>query len=219
MKRNLGILVSIGLALATVARAGVYGSNPTVNFGHLDTCSGCIFTYVDFPGTEAGQQVFSYSFYAGATGNKITPILFESTGGSNFKIIGIGTTQTPSATGTNTFSFGLTTGTATIMDANTSFGWLDGSPGGGMNTGTITNNGVAGPGPGNYFSYFPSPTVTVGETVAFQTFTGLGQGQNTRTYSLDVTTTSFTSVPEPGFYCAFGAGLIGLLVVRRRKIA
>ncbi len=211
MKRTIG--VAVGLAFAAIAQAGVYGSNPTVNLGYVDTCPGCLYVYVDFPAAAAGQQVSSYSFYAGATGNEITPVLFENTAGSDFKIIGLGTTQTPSATGTNTFAFGLTSGTATVLDGNTFFGWLDGSPGGSTNTGTITSDYPNGSGPAQYFNFSSGP-VTVGETIDFLTYTSISQ--STRTYSLDVTT---TAVPEPGLYCALGAGLIGLMVVRRRKIA
>ncbi len=221
MTRSSIVLALAGLALATVAHAEVYGSNPTVNLGGLDTCPGCIFPYIDFPSGAAGQSVTSYSFYVGTPsgndpviGNEITPLLFEESG-SNFTIIGIGTTQTITAVDTTlTFPFGLVSGTATVVDGNTFFGYVDGNPSGATNYGSISMNYPTGPGPGNNFS-FPTGPITISETLPFLTYTGLGQ--NTRTYSLDVTT------PEPGFYAVFGAfaaGLIGLLVAtRRRKIA
>ncbi len=221
MRRNLGILVAVGLAFATAARADVYGSDPTVNLGTLDTCVGCMFAYVDFPGTAAGQVVTSYSFYAGTTGLDITPLLFENTGGTDFKIIGIGTTQVPSTLGTNTFAFGLTSGTATVQDSNTYFGWIDGNTTGTANTGTITSNYNAGGGGfGNYYAS-PPGTIAVNDPFTFNTFT-ITAGQNTRTYSVNVTTATATT-PEPGVYGIYGAFALGLIalvgITRRRKIA
>ncbi len=243
MMRFLGVLVLSGLAWATLAHADVYGSDPTVNLGATDTCQGCLTIYFDFPGSATGQTVTSYSFYAGATSsaippdgitpNQITPMLFEYLGPDDFTVVGIGTTETPSTLGLNTYSFGLVSGIDVIAGANTYFGWFDGNAStGATNLGTVSNNyspGGSGSGPGVYFSFNPNvyssglmpPQITAGENLVCCTYayTEMPDNQTTRTYSANVS----TSAPEPGFYGVYGAfavGLISLLaLVRRRKTA
>jgi hypothetical protein len=206
---------------AAWAGVNVYGSNPNTNLGTLDTCSGCLFAYVDFPGSAAGSTVLSYQFYnAAGASNYLTPVLLEqnSTTPRTFKIIGIGDASTGFVPGYNSINFVLAGGSATVLDSHTFFGYVDGtvSSSGQItgNTGTIPSNYPNGPGAPGYFAGLFSPvTVQVGNTFATDEWVDVGQ-QN-RTYSLLVTTT-----PEPGFYGLLSLGLGGVLVGltgRRRR--
>ena len=222
-KRNTAILFVWGLLMTTALHANIYGSPPT-QLPTLDTCSGCLFAYIQFPSTAAGQSILSYQFYNGAgagTSNYLTPILLEQTATRTFKVLAVGESSTGFAAGTNSVAFVLAAGTNQIEDANTFFGYVDGSvdSSGNItpNTGTITSNYPTGPGSTSYFAglYSALPPLTVGQSInSFSAFTDNPPGQNNRTYSLQVTTT-----PEPGMYGALALGLSGVVVVltRRRK--
>jgi len=209
---KLSLVVSAGL-LSVVARADVLGSNPYTQLPTLDTCSGCIFVYIQFGAANAGQDVESYQFYNGAgagTNNVLTPILFEKTGAQDFSIIGIGASSTGFAAGYNSVPFVLSQGSATVVDSNTFFGYVDGNASGTItNAGTITSNYPTGPGAPGYF-HWPAGALSTGFSATFNTWADVGQ--NPRTYSLQVTT------PEPSFYLSFllSAILIGLRVRAHR---
>jgi hypothetical protein len=193
---KLAAVVIVGL-LSTVTRADVLGSNPYTQLPTLDTCSGCIFVYIQFGSANAGEHVQSYQFYNGAgagTTNVLTPILFENTGGQNFSIIGIGASSTGFAAGYNSVPFVLSQGVDTVLDSNTYFGYVDGDALGNTNTGTITSNYPDGPGAPGYF-HSPAGPLSTSFSGAFTSWADVGQ--KNRTYSLQVT------APEPGFYAAF----------------
>lgn len=207
-------MVGACLALAAVGRADTLGSNPTVNLTEMDTCVGCSFVYIDFTAAEAGQQVTTYSFFAGAGtgGHHITPLLFESTGVDTFEVIGIGATETAiTADAENTFSFGLQSGTNTVAGANTWFGWVDGGPTGSYNAGTITLSTSGGP--GQYFT--SAQSIALNSNIAYNTFAGVDQ--DTRTYSLDVNTNSMSGVPEPSTAVLLVTMLLGVSFVLRSQ--
>jgi hypothetical protein len=214
MKRKLGIAVA-GLVLAAVGRADTLGSNPSAGLPTLDTCSGCSFVYIDFAAAEAGQTVSSFSFFAGAgtASHEITPLLFENTGGDNFEVVGIGETRSGiTADAENTFAFGLQSGTATVAGANTWFGWVDGGPKGGSNSGTITLSTTGGIGQ----FYAAEQSMSLDGSIDYSTFTGVGQQD--RTYSLDVTTSSVQPVPEPSTAVLLST-LLAIAFVARLRIA
>jgi len=211
-------LICVGSALADVS------GSPLQNYGNLDTCVGCLFPAIQFGVQDVGQTVFSYAFYDGqtsASGNYLTPILFEESSGNLFTVIGIGASATgftPSAV--NDESFTLRAGSATVEDTNTFFGYLDGqltSAGNGIftvtgNAGTIS---TTYPGNGGPVQYFISEVAQLGVDTTLTGITFGSQGQSSRTYALEVTT------PEPGFYGLLGLELSGLVIVtvvsRRRK--
>src|ERR1035438_4705270 len=116
-------LICVGSALADVS------GSPLVNYGNLDSCTGCLFPTIQFGAQDAGLNVLSYSFYDGQTSvsTYLTPILFEESGGNVFTVIGIGASATgftPDAI--NNESFTLLAGSAKVLDTNTFFGYLDG---------------------------------------------------------------------------------------------
>jgi hypothetical protein len=216
MSWKLSNIILAGLSLAAIGRADTIGSNPTVDLPVLDTCSGCSFAYIEFAAANAGQTVTSYSFFAGAgTGShRITPLLFESTGVDTFQVIGIGATQSAiTANAENTFSFSLQSGTATVVGANTWFGWIDGAPSGATNAGTITASTSGGI--GQY--YAPAQSISLNGSMAFDTFAGVGQSN--RTYSLDVNTASMIQAPEPSALLLLVTSLLGVGWVSRKRIA
>ena len=212
-----------GLIYIGSARADINGS-PLVNYGSLDTCSGCLFPAIQFGVPETGLNVLSYSFFDGQTSasdNYLTPILFEESSGDLFTVIGIGASATgftPDAI--NSESFTLLAGSATVADANTFFGYLDGqliSDGHGnytvvRNAGTISATYPGNDGPSQY--YIP-PVSSLGVNTILSANTFGSVGQASRTYAIQVTT------PEPGVYSLLGLELSGLVIVtvvsRRRK--
>ena len=195
-----------------VARADVLGSNPYTQLPQLDTCSGCIFVYIQFGSANAGQEVESYQFYNGAgagTTNILTPILFENTGGQNFSILGIGASSTGFAAGYNSVPFVLSQGVSTVLDSNTFFGYVDGNASGTItNTGTIPSNYPTGPGKPGYF-HPPAGPLSTSFSGTFTSWANVNQQD--RTYLLQVAT------PEPGFYLSFlvSAILVGFKVRSR----
>ena len=217
--RNLSFILGMALFIAPILRADIYGSNPTVNLGILDGCNGCLFAYVPFPGTAAGQTVTSYQFYnaAGAgTTNSLTPVMLEQVNSSTFDVLAISEASTGFAGGYNSLPFVLTGGSAKVVDSSTFFGYLDGYIDGSGNvhgnTGTIPSNYPTGPGQPGYFSGYFSPIplpLKVGVTIdTFWTYAEIPQSN--RTYSLQVTT------PEPSTYLILAMGLGSVLLVGLR---
>jgi hypothetical protein len=209
------------LALAAIPSfADVVSGSPLQDYGNLDGCQGCLFPIIEFGAPTFGQTVTSYSFYDGdgstVSGNVITPILFEETSSpGTFTIRGIGYQATGfTDNAINVEPFVLASGQSTVLNGNTFFGFVDGSANGSTtNSGTVSMNYPAGTGPVNYFSDSVG-ALAVGESVSFTSLEGIGQGS--RTYALDVTTTT----PEPGFYGLLALGLSGLVtIVSRRKKA
>ena len=70
-------------------------------------------TYVNLLnlGITLGSTLTNWSFFTSITGRSITPLILEDTGSSNYTIRGIGTSRTVTATGINSYSFGLVEGT------------------------------------------------------------------------------------------------------------
>lgn len=217
-------IVLIGLTVGSL-HADIVGSNPYTALPMLDSCSGCVFAYVEFGAANAGQTVLSYQFYNGAgagTSNYLTPLLLEETsstpgvsGSTTFDVLAIGAPSTGFAAGYNSESFTPVAGSATVLDSNTFFGYVDGNVATGeANTGTITTNYPTGPGATTYY-HAPVGTFGLGSITGFNAFTDEPiPGQKDRTYSLQVTTT-----PEPGLYGLLGVGLCAAaFVVRRRRI-
>ena len=219
--------VCLVLALGAIPLFADVSGSPLLDYGTLDHCTGCIFPIIQFTAANAGQSVKSYSFFAGTanlaessydtsvTSNFLTPILFEETSGSLFTILGIGAPSSGFVDLTiNTRPFVLSAGSATVLDASTFFGYVDGKASGSANTGTISMNYPSGTGPVKYFHDYVG-ALTVGQSITMTSLAGIGQG--TRTYALQVTT------PEPGFYgilAVFALCLTGLFAtVGRRKNA
>jgi len=209
------------LALAAIPSfADVLGS-PLQDYGALDECVGCLFPVIQFTAANAGQLVTSFSFYAGTgnsayssdnakvTSNDLTPILFEETSVGVFQILGIGQTVLGFTDGAvNKEPFVLASGSAKVQDANTFFGYVDGTAGGTGNSGTVSMNYPDYTGPVLYFSQMTG-ALSAGEPIDMTPLADIGQG--TRTYALQVTT------PEPGFYGVFALCLTGLIAALRRK--
>jgi len=104
-------------------------------------------TYVNLLnlGITVGSTLTNWSFFTNITGRSITPLILEDTGSSNYTIRGIGTSRSVTATGINTYSFGLVAGTNVFINSNYRFGWKDGTTTS-SNTGVISftsNNAVA----------------------------------------------------------------------------
>jgi len=213
------------LILAFSVHADVLGSALIQrSYPGTDYCTGCLFAYAAVPGADVGQTLSSWAFYAAANpsdptngnptgaGNMITPLLFQSAGGDNLTVVGIGTTHARSGTpGVESYSFGLISGTATLA-AGDYIGWRDGGTGAGQgNNGTISLD--LGGGPGLYYS--PSSLSYGGAVALGNTFAFTNNSTTARSYSVE-----FTTTPEPGFYGILALGLSGLVLAvtnRRRR--
>ena len=231
--KNWKVSFALGavLAMAPLVRANVnvYGSDTPIIPGTLDSCLGCLFAYIQFPGSAAGQTVVSYQFYADATANPsnyLTPVLLEQSPSNvrDFTILGIGTPSTGFTDGAiNNEPFVLAAGSAQVADGRTFFGYIDGDVTSFTlgtvvgNYGTIPSNYPTGPGVDGYFAGYPyssdtQPPLSVTVGASFVTSEYSDVGQNPRTYSLQVTTT-----PEPGLYGILALGISGLVIGLQRR--
>jgi hypothetical protein len=211
--RRLGVLLLVVLAFAGIGFADIQGSALIQrSYAGADTCIGCLFAYIPFQPQDVGGHVTDWGIYASQAGNDITPLLLEKGSGFNFTIVGIGTTQHPTTTGVQWFSFGLDTGVDTV-DANTYFGWRDGNASGSVtNAGTISLDLNGGPGLEYYIGppYQFSGGISVNQTYGF-----INASTDTRSYSVEAV------VPEPsailllGF---FGVGLSAFSGALRRRL-
>jgi hypothetical protein len=226
------IVVAVAaLTMASAAHASTIG-NPLISGGQSDTCNGCTFVLLQaFPGTDAGENVVSYSLFAFNAGNPITPLIFTEAGGI-FTVTGVGTTQNIISTGAQSFSFGLTDGSS-LVGSNTFFGYRDGTVSTGTGAAAKDTIAFSGPGPGVQIQFFgaagpgPSPNIYVGEAFNSAGGTTVAGGpelgglaylsQNLpRIYSLQATDAAISSVPEPGAIFLMLGGAIMLWLGRRR---
>jgi hypothetical protein len=231
LSANFFSIVVPVLLLAASGQAGTIG-NPTISAAQFDTCNGCTFVLLQaFPGTDAGENVVSYSLFAFNAGNPITPLIFTEAGGI-FTVTGVGTTQNIISTGAQSFSFGLTDGSS-LVGSNTFFGYRDGTVSTGTGAAAKDTIAFSGPGPGVQIQFFgaagpgPSPNIYVGEAFNSAGGTTVAGGpelgglaylsQNLpRIYSLQATDAAISSVPEPGAIFLMLGGAIMLWLGRRR---
>jgi hypothetical protein len=205
LRRVVGLAVAFG-ALSYASTIG----NPVVSAAEVDMCSGCMFVLAPFSASDSGSTLTSWEFYAfnaadspSVIGNQITPLLFSQTG-PDFTIVGVGATQTITATGDQSYAFGLVSG-SDVIGSSSYFGWFDGSLSA-TNTGTI-----AFASDGGTPSFVRDGTPVVGFTDPFAPLS--------RTYSVQATDSFVEPVPEPGTLgLLFGGGALVLLGrVRRSK--
>ncbi len=212
MMKNILTLAVVGSTIGISGFANTTGS-PLIQRQLSDTCVGCVFAYI--PITDIGETLISWRFYADQIirpNSLITPLLFENTGGSNFKVVGVGQTQSVINNGINAFTFGLQSGGTALIGSNYWFGWRDGGTTGSGNEGNISLTQNPGPGPGIFYFQDGNYTYT-GTTNVNQSFAMINTFTESRTYSVEATTT-----PEPGFYAALAIGLSGLAFARRRSV-
>ena len=196
----------VGLAVAFVALS--YAStigNPIVSAPVVDLCVGCWFVAAPFSAGDSGSTMLNWELFAfnldgpSVIGNNITPLLF-SFDGSDFTLAGIGATQTITATGDQSYAFGLVSGSDTI-GSSSYFGWYDGSLSA-PNAGTIA---FAWDGGTPLVSFLGTPVV--GATGSFTLLS--------RTYSVQATD---TMGPEPGTLGLLFGGTALLLLGRVRRL-
>src|SRR5450755_1964812 len=129
MRAHFVLTGLVMLALAVSCPASTIG-NPAVSGPQVDGCNGCSFALLNpFPAGDFGFHVTSYSLFAFDfavhSGQQITPLLFDESGGA-FTVSGVGTTRTISSTGVLTFGFDLTDGSS-LVGTQTFFGYRDGT--------------------------------------------------------------------------------------------
>ncbi|MEQ1638887.1 MAG: hypothetical protein ABL903_19685 [Methylococcales bacterium] len=218
---------TVGLLFAAmsiiITPYAAYGSTigaPLVNRALTDTAGGTI--YALNTGFNQSGILSNWAFYNDnptQIGYEITPLLLDVVGG-DYVIIGVGTSRTNSATGVQTFNFGLTAGTDTVSP-NLLFGWKDGTDTDPAQTGVIeldfVNSATVGtqqffgsglPGvSGHSGDLFPGSNLGAGRTM------GVDVGQLDRDYSIQATV---SAVPVPAAMYLFGSSLIGLLGMRKK---
>jgi len=209
------LLLSLGVLLvAANAYGDTFGSAVVQrSYDGTDACIGCLFAYAEVPAGDVGQTLDTWAFYdayAADIGHEITPLLFLNITGTEFQIIGIGTTRTNTGTGVQSHPYGSVAGTD-ILGPNEYFGWRDGNVDGSVtNAGNVSLDLAGGPG----LFYFIGPpyeypgSIGVGGPYVFtQEFT------TARTYSINA-----TAVPEPMSIVLLG-GIVLLMshLIRQRK--
>jgi hypothetical protein len=203
----LGISLLTGLGFASgTAQAETVG-NSLVSRSVYDGAIGSLFVMTNSGFTTPGT-LSTWGFYDGSqpTNFQITPVIFQFIGGS-YTVTGVGTTQTNTQAGAQSFAFGLTAGSS-VVGSGYFFGWRDGNA-----SGTVTNAGVPmydGGGVGTV-RWFGAADATVGSTPTPNT-------DFNRTYSLQGVS-SAASAPEPGTVVLAVLGampLIGSVRARRR---
>jgi len=203
------------LLLAAGAYADVFG-NALQQRSYVDQCDGCVFAYLPVPAGDVGQTLDDWSYYAdqnSVVGNLITPILFLSLGSNNFQVAAIGATQHNAGPGVQHYLFGLQPGGNAVLQAGEYLGWVDGTPAGATNSGTISFDGTA-EGAWWYNSYPGIGSIAVGNNITLMPSTVLGTVSfEDRTYSINGST-----VPEPTSILLFGICLVGVGNRLRRRV-
>lgn len=191
------ILISLlFLVAASSMMAGTIG-NPLIPRTWADNCLGCLFLLgAQIPD---GETVTDWSIYANRSGNEITPFLMDMITG---EITGIGATQIGQV-GVQAFSFDPILGSA-VAGSDTMFGWRDG----GTAAADANNGSIAygGSGTAAMNVVWLSQDLTLGATLTDQS-SGYG-----RYYSIEVDS---SETPEPHTCILVGAGMLGLLTLRR----
>jgi len=219
-KLPLLAVVILAIILATPSFADLPGSPLIAQSTTVDSCYGCLFAYIQFPAADFGHSIEQWGIYAQVAGNPITPLLLEKDGGTptdpTFSILGIGTEETPSITGVSWFSFGLVTGSSTVKDANTYFGWRDGDAAGtDISKGGTIAIGFSG-GPGVYYDGQKGGPYQLSGAISFGSsdYQFTDDSTTTRQYSVEAI------VPEPESIVsllACLAGVAGFVRLRRRR--
>jgi hypothetical protein len=105
------------LCVASSAWAGVSSvGSPTINRSNNDSSVGiiCLYRGVSQPAAGPGS-ITQWSFFDNESNGKVTPLLFEVTGASQWKIVAIGTTRTSTAGGVQSNSFSVIAGSAALQ--------------------------------------------------------------------------------------------------------
>ncbi len=243
------VLFSLVLALSlTVSWAGTLEGSTSVARTLTDTALGQVMIFNgDF--FTSGVTVSTFSFFDsnGSGVRWVTPILFQENVTGQFTVVGIGTSDSFSTNGLQTFAFGLQNGSANVTSTNFTFGFIEAQVNS-AGTQTISSTGgvdLSNPLDGgtdvtgdisstNDWIFTPTPgsggvNVAVGQTfnipgVAAGVFplnsSTKGGFNQDRTYSANLNSIS-AGVPEPGTLGLFtsGAGLLlaGLIRFRRRR--
>lgn len=173
------IFASISITAETVGFALIERQNSDGTLG------GVFLADENQPFSQSGQ-VMSWGFYnleAGASGRKITPLLFRKIG-SNYQVIGIGETRTNQSTGAQNFSFNLQSGTNVVQQGDL-YGWKEGTPST-HDYSTVETDYTIGGLTGRMLFFGQQVSVSVGTNLT-------GPSVFTRDYAIQFTT---TSVPE-----------------------
>jgi hypothetical protein len=173
------------------------------NRGGFDTNTGNFWVSGYTFGVGAyGSSLTSTTIEDGYVGRKFTTVLLESLGQNIYKVTGFGTEHTVTATGIQTFAFVLAGG-SDVITAYTRLGWI--TPNGQQGVIAFTDGG------NNFMAYSGADKNPLSVD---QEFYG---SEHPRDFSIQWTAGPTTSVPEPSTLALFGAGLLALGVIQRRR--
>jgi len=245
------VLFSLVSALClTVGWAGSLQEGSTATARALtDTALGQVMIFDGDFFANSGETVSTFNFFdANGSGTRfVTPILFEETSTGVFVVRGIGTTDTVTTNGLQTFAFGLQNGSATVTSGLFTFGFIEASV---NSAGNQTASSTGGVDLTNPFENTPDVTADGGSTNDwvftatpgsgvvnvrlgtkffipgspgggdFQLNSSVNGGfSQDRTYSANLNSTAASGVPEPGTLGLFtsGAGLLLAGLIRFRR--
>lgn len=173
---TLLMLVVLALSIPMGWAATIQGSSSTSR-SFVDLSAGQVYIY-NGGFFASGEQVTTFSWFGHLfSGSKnMTPILFEETSTGVFTVRGIGTGQTVTDSGASqSFAFGLTSGTDTTSNAFFTFGFINAM----ANTSGTTSSATAG---------------TVDFDLTVDAGTGVGGGGTTNDWVFTPGSTSVTSI-------------------------
>jgi hypothetical protein len=213
------LAIPVALTPVAISATAITAGNPVPGGSSIDTCPGCDYI-VGQAFMAAGYTVSTFTFTSGQAGD-ITPLLFtrsNSGGNATFTLVGIGTLETTTGSGTYTFNFGLTSGVDTTT-TDTYFGFFSNTPVVLFDTFNASNP----PPNANGGVFFAAPPVpTLGTTTTSDYASGFHDSQlgfnNDRDYAILATADSPVSpAPEPSAVLLVGTGFLGLVGAARRK--
>lgn len=180
---------------------------PLVHRTITDTAAGSIFALNS--GFAESGRLTDWAFYNDDTsqiGLVVTPLLLDVVGG-NYVITGVGTPHANLATGVQSFSFELTSGSDTVSPGSL-FGWKDGTDADRSHTGVIQFDFVGSPvaGTQQWFFYGHAGDLFPGSNLGGGFLLGTDVDQPDRDYSVQATVVS-----EPTSVTLWGFGLLALL--------
>jgi hypothetical protein len=187
--------------------------NPLVSRDNIDNAHGAVF--VDLDGfTQGARFVNTFSFFNNVVADdtlQVTPLIFHEVAG-NYIISGVGSPVTNAGDGAQTFAFNLTSGSADVGPGYF-FGYKNGTDANPSQTGVIEfSYSTPAVTSETYFGEGHSGDLSVGTNLGAGNFLDPTFGGGYRVYSLQA-----TSVPEPASCILAGLGVLGLLMVARRR--
>ena len=210
---SFGTVASIVLGYGSASASPFTIGDDLIDRNTNDVWTGMVLVAPDSFGSTT-QELSSWSMFDNDfSGRQITPLILEDVGNDNYNITGIGTTRTSDASGIQSFSFDLVSGSADV-GGDLYFGWKDGSNG-------SNNEGVID------FDFNTSDSmlvvgrdetnISVGQTLDGRASKLEGFYDMERSYSIQATAVPFETSPTSGIFIL--GGIFGISRLKKNLAA